>query len=297
MKLSRKVQTYLIAFLFLGLPLILLGIFTYYPIIKGITLSFANYNVITGKAHWVGLRNYRYILGDPYFSTLFWTALTNSFKYILVVPFIQFGSILLAVLVNKKFPGVNAARAIFYVPVVTGGVITSLVWGWIFQEHGILNFVLMQLRMISKPILWLNDPKVALFSCMTVTFWKGLGYYMVIYLAGLKNISSELYEAAALDGANAWHQLWRITLPLLRPSMLLCFTLSTLSALKVFEEVYLITKGGGNTSTMLFEIYNLAFNQFQFSRAAAMSVIFSFILLGVMVINFKFFGVRRGVKR
>ena len=292
-KLSRKGQIYLITVLFLVVPLVLLGAFTYYPVIRGIILSFADYNILTGETEWVGFANYRHIFQSPHFRRFFWRALTNSFRYLMVVPFIQFGSILLAVLVNKSFPGVRLARAIYYIPVITGAVVVSIVWQLIFQERGLLNYILTRIGVISRPILWLGDPRVALYSCMFVTLWRGLGFYMVIYLAGLKNIPRELYEAAAIDGASGWHQLWYITLPLLRRSMLLCFTLSTIAALQVFEEIFLLTQGGANTSTILYEIYNLAFNRFQFSLAAALSVILALFLVVLMVINFKFFGARR----
>ncbi|MDI3473299.1 MAG: putative chitobiose transport system permease protein [Thermotogaceae bacterium] len=288
MFLSRKAQKYLIAFSFLIIPLILLGIFTYYPIVRGIVLSFADYNMLRRTTKWVGFENYKYLFNYKYF----YIALGNSFKYLIVVPFIQFFSILLAVLVNQKIPGIKFFRTLFYIPVITGAVIVSIAWRWIYDVDGLLNFMLLNLGIIKEPILWLSDKRIALFSAMFVTFWRGLGYYMVIYLAGLQNIPSELYEAAMIDGANKKQIFWKITIPLLRPTMLLCFLLSTLSALKVFEEVYLLTQGGAQTTTLLYEMYDLAFNRYQFGRSAALSVIFSGILIVFALLNFKFFGYR-----
>ncbi|ABX31258.1 binding-protein-dependent transport systems inner membrane component [Petrotoga mobilis SJ95] len=286
MKLSRKKQTYLIAFCFLVAPLVLLGIFSYYPIVRGITLSFADYNMLTGETKWVGLKNYRWLFNYKYF----YISLANTLKYLIVVPFIQFASMGLAVLVNQKIPGIKFFRTLFYVPVITGSVIVSIAWRWIFDVDGILNYFLMSLNIIEEPVLWLLDKNVALFSCMFVTFWRGLGYYMIIYLAGLQNIPSELYEAAALDGASNFKKFTRITIPLLRPTMLLCFVLSTMSALKVFEEIFLLTGGANQTTTLMFETYNLAFNRYQFGRSAAVGVIFSAFLITLTLIQFKFFG-------
>jgi len=286
--LSRRKQKYLIAFLFLVIPLTFLGIFTYYPIVRGIILSFTDYNILRHTSKWVGLENYRYLFNYKYF----YIALANSFKYLIVVPFIQFFSILLAILVNQKIPGIKFFRTLFYIPVITGAVIVSIAWRWIYDVDGLLNFMFLNLKVIKEPILWLSDKRIALFSAMFVTFWRGLGYYMVIYLAGLQNISSEFYEAAMIDGANKRQIFWKITIPLLKPTMLLCFLLSTLSALKVFEEIYLLTQGGAQTTTLLFEMYDLAFNRYQFGKSAALSVILSGILIIFAFINFRFFGYR-----
>jgi putative chitobiose transport system permease protein len=283
---SRKLQVYLIVFIFLGIPLLLLGIFTYYPIIRGVLLSFTKYNMLLGTAKWIGFENYKALFKDKYF----YTALQNIIKYLIIVPFIQFFSILIAILVNQKIPGIKFFRTLFYVPVITGSVIVSMAWKWIFNVDGLLNYTLLNLGLIKEPILWLTDSHLAIYSAMFVTFWRGLGYYMVIYLAGLQNISSDVYEAAKIDGANSRQILFKITLPLLRPTMLFCFIISTLAALKVFEEIYLLTQGASGTVTMMYLIYDYAFVRYKFGISAAASVIFSFILLIFTMINFKFFG-------
>ncbi|HBJ80443.1 MAG TPA: sugar ABC transporter permease [Pseudothermotoga sp.] len=287
MALSRKKQVYLIVFAFLIAPLTLLAIFTYYPIFRGVFLSFTEYNMLLQTGKWVGLKNYISLFQDRYF----YMALGNIFKYLLVVPFIQFFSILLAVAVNQRIPGIKIFRTLFYVPVITGAVIVSMAWKWIFNVDGILNNFLMNAGLIKEPILWLTDARFAIYSAMFVTFWRGLGYYMVIYLAGLQNIPSEIYEAARIDGANRRQIFFRITIPLLRPTMLFCFIISSLAALKVFEEIYLLTQGGSETTTMMYLIYDYAFNRYRFGISAAASVVFSLILLVFTVINFKFFGI------
>jgi len=290
--LSRKQQTVIIAVSFLAIPLTLLAIFTYYPIIRGVVLSFSEYNMFTKKATWIGFKNYVEIFQNKYF----YEALRNIFKYLIVVPFIQFVAILTAVLVNQDLPGIKFFRTLFYVPVITGAVIVSMTWRWIYNVDGLLNSFLMTVGLIKEPILWLTDQRFALYSAMFVTFWRGIGYYMVIYLAGLQNIPSELYEAAKLDGANDRQLFTKITLPLLRPTMLFCFTISSLAALKVFEEIFLMTQGGSGTTTMMYLIYDYAFVRFKFGLSTATSVVFAGILIIFTIINFRFFG-HRGEKR
>ncbi|AFG35126.1 sugar ABC transporter permease [Fervidobacterium pennivorans subsp. shakshaketiis] len=285
---ARKRQTIIIAVLFLAVPLTLLSIFTYYPIIRGIILSFCDYNMFTKKITWVGLSNYKEIFRNKYF----YEALVNILKYLIVVPFIQFVAILTAILVNQKLPGIKFFRTLFYVPVITGSVIVSMTWRWIYNVDGLLNSFLLSIGVIKEPVMWLTDERFALYSVMFVTFWRGIGYYMVIYLAGLQNIPTELYEAAKIDGANSRHLLTKITLPLLKPTMLFCFTISSLAALKVFEEVFLMTQGGSGTTTMMYLIYDYAFVRFKFGLSTATSVIFAGILITFTVINFKFFGPR-----
>jgi putative chitobiose transport system permease protein len=128
---------------------------------------------------------------------------------------------------------------------------------------------------------------------MFVTFWRGLGYYMVIYLAGLQNIPNELYEAAALDGATGKKKFFYITLPLLRPSILLCSVLSTMAAFRVFEEIFLLTRGAADTSTLAYEIYDRAFVRYNFGESAAIAIVLSMMIAVFTVINFKFFGAGR----
>lgn len=287
--LSRKVQTYLLAFLFLIIPLTLLGIFTFYPIIRGIILSFADYNMLLGTTKWVGLRNYKELFNDKYF----YQGLTNIFKYLIVVPFIQFFSIVLAVTVNQKIPGIKFFRTLFYVPVITGAVVVSIAWRWVFNVDGLLNYILINLKIVKEPVLWLTNSNLAIYSAMFVTFWRGLGYYMVIYLAGLQNIPSELYEAAMIDGASGFQSFFKITLPLLRPTILFCSLISTMAALKVFEEIFLLTQGAANTTTIMYLIYEYAFVRYKFGLSAALSVVFSGILIIFAIINFKLFGAGR----
>jgi putative chitobiose transport system permease protein len=163
-------------------------------------------------------------------------------------------------------------------------------WGWMYNEQGLINAVLQGLRVINEPIGWLSDDRLALFSVMLVTLWRGLGWYMVLYLAALQAIPKDLDEAARLDGATRWQRIWRITIPMLLPTILLCSVLSTLSAMKVLEEVLIMTKGGpvSSTYTGLYYAYDQGIRAFNFPRALAASLVVSVFCIVIAWLNFRF---------
>ncbi|MCL5037031.1 MAG: sugar ABC transporter permease [Chloroflexi bacterium] len=285
----------LAAYLFLLPALVLLVVFTLYPMIRGITLSFYHFNMIQttdaglpAPPVFIGLDNYKGIFGDP----LFFMALRNSLLYLLIVPVIQIGALVIAVLLNRKAPGVYFMRTAMYLPVITSIVIVGIAWKWLFVSDGLLNFFLVdKLHLLSEPVGWLTDRRIALFSVMLVTLWQGLGYYMVLYLSGLQAISPEHLDAAKIDGANHFDIFTKIMIPLIRPTIMLCVIISCLGALKVFGEIYVMTGGGpeNSTLTMVYYIFVKGFNDFQMGYASALGVVFAFILGIVSYINFKFF--------
>ena len=290
----RQWRTALVAYLFLLPALVFLGVFTFYPVGFGTVLSLFAYNLRTllgmEPARFIGLEHFRALWSDRFF----WIALSNSVKYILVVPVLQFSSILLAVAVNRRLRGIAWFRAAYYLPVITSIVVVGLLWRWLYEQDGIINYALLALGLIERPISWLGNPDLALYSVMFVTFWKGLGYYMVIYLAGLQTISPEYEEAALIDGAGRWQVLRHVTLPLLRPSILVASTISTIAALKIFEEVYVMTGGGPifRTFTMFFYIFDVGFQKFDFGYAAALAVVLAVGIMIMSALNFAVF--RRG---
>jgi len=290
----RQWRTALVAYLFMLPALVLLGVFTFYPVGFGTVLSLFAYNLRTllgmEPARFIGLEHFRALWSDRFF----WIALSNSLKYILVVPVLQFSSILLAIAVNRRLRGIAWFRAAYYLPVITSIVVVGLLWRWLYEQDGIINYVLLSLGLIGRPISWLGNPDLALYSVMFVTFWKGLGYYMVIYLAGLQTISPEYEEAALIDGAGRWQVLRHVTLPLLRPSILVASTISTIAALKIFEEVYVMTGGGPifRTFTMFFYIFDVGFQKFDFGYAAALAVVLAVGIMILSALNFAVF--RRG---
>ncbi|SMB91472.1 carbohydrate ABC transporter permease [Deinococcus hopiensis] len=273
----------LLAYAFMLPFLILLVTYHTWPVFFGTYLAFTKYNILS-PPQWVGLDNFRELAADEQF----WSGLRNSLKYILVVPVIQFLSIAVAMLVNRPLRGIGFFRTVYYVPVVTSFAIVGLMWNWLYQQEGPVNTVLGALGLHQKGSL-LNNPLTALYAVMFVTLWKGIGYYMVLYLAGLQAIGRELEEAAVIDGATRWQVFAHVTLPGLRPTVLVCSLLSTISALKVFDEIYVMTQGGpaGSTYTALFYTYSRAFVDFQYGLAAAGGLIIAVISIIFGLINFR----------
>jgi len=270
--------------LFLTPALALLALFTFWPVLAGTLLAFTEYNFLA-PPKWTGLANFEDLAADP----VFWTSMRNSLLYLLIVPAIQVGAIVLAVLVNNSLPGIRLFRAAFYMPVVTSVSVVGIMWGWMYNEQGLVNAVLQALHVISTPIGWLTDDRIALFSIMIVTLWRGLGWYMVLYLAALQSIPKDLEEAAKLDGATRVQRFWRITVPMIVPTILLCTVLSTLSAMKVLEEVLIMTKGGpvSSTYTGLYYAYDQGIRAFNFPRALAASLVVSVFCIAVATLAFR----------
>jgi putative chitobiose transport system permease protein len=268
----------LVALAFLLPGCIVIGAMVLYPALKAIAISFTDFNLIN-PAQWVGWRNYIALWSDPFFIG----ALKNTLLYlVVVVPVLVVLPIFLALLVNRSIPGIRFFRAAIYLPVVTSLVISALVWKWVYEEKGLLNHFLLASGLTDDPVGFLTDPAYALFSVMAVTVWSGMGYYMVIYLAGLQAIPRHLYEVAEVEGVSAWQQTVHITIPLLRPSIAVVAVMSSIGAMKVFEEVYVMTRGGplDATKTLVFLLYESAFVEFEMGYASAIGVVL-FALTGV----------------
>jgi putative chitobiose transport system permease protein len=275
------------AYLFLAPALVILCIFFVYPVFQGLRLSLFEFDYYTQEERFLGLRNYARLLNDGEFRI----ALANSFKYLLVVPVIIALSLALAVLVEPRLPGIHWFRAAYYVPVVTTMVVVGIVWRFIFSEDdGLLNTLLMHGGMIRKAIPWLTDSALLLGVVMSVTIWKGLGYYMVVFIAALRAIPTELIEAATVDGARPWQIFWRVKLPLLWPAISLVAVISSIAALQVFDEIYVVTGGKIRDSiTLVYYIYETGFSTklglLDFGYASAMAVVLFVILLAFTAAN------------
>lgn len=256
-------------------------------IVASFVLSFYKYDVIT-PAKWIGLDNYRWVLN----SKLFWTAVNNTFKFAAgYIPLSVFLALGLAILVNERIKGVGLFRTIFYLPVVTSMVGVSMVFAWLFNPYyGLVNYVL-GLFKITGPA-WLSSPQWAMPAVILVSVWKTVGYYMVIYLAALQNISPELYEAAQIDGANRWAQIRHITIPVVSSTTFFVVIMCTMSSLKIFEQVYVMTQGGPANSTVTVNllIYRNAFEYLRMGRATSMAY---FLFAAIMIVTFiQFLGQR-----
>jgi putative chitobiose transport system permease protein len=270
-------------YLFLLPALILMTLSVFWPALQAFILSFTQYDIINPPV-WVGLSNFQQLFQDP----VFWRTLWNSFLYIIcVVPLLVLLPLVLAILVNQKLPGLHWFRAAYYTPVIISMVVAGIAWKWLYAPNGLLNQLLQHLGLTKTAIPWLTSPSLALFSVMLVTIWKGLGYYMVIYLAGLQGVPADLYEAAAIDGSDGWQKHWDITLPLMRPYLLLVAVISAISATKVFEEVFIMTKGGPRNSSKTIIYYLYEHRNTEVGYACAMGMVLFVIILGLSILNLK----------
>jgi putative chitobiose transport system permease protein len=287
-KRRRERRRTLTAYGFLLPSFVFFFIFLIIPLITVVYLSFTNYNIVTAP-QWVGLDNYTRLFQDP----LFWRGLRNSFIYLVVTPILITLSIALAIVVNRKLRGIFVFRTIYYIPAVTSVVAVGMIFEIVFAEpSGLINGVLLALGWIERPINFLTHPDSTLISVMLVTIWRGIGFYMVIFLAALQSVPEELYEAAAIDGANRFQQHLYITVPGIRPAIIFVAIISSISALKVFEEIFVMTDGSAgvldSALTLMFYLYRQGFVNLNAGYAAAIAVIFTIVTLGFSIANLRF---------
>ncbi|MBM0742669.1 sugar ABC transporter permease [Phormidium sp. CLA17] len=282
-KNSDRLYAKLTPYLFLLPALIVLSLTVFYPALQAFFLSFTRYEYdLTQPPLWIGFKNFQRLWIDP----VFWQTFRNTFLYLIcVVPILVTVPLALAILVNQKLRGIQWFRAAFYVPVVISMVVAGIAWKWLYADNGLLNQLL---RMFAVPAVpWLTSPALAIFSVMAVTVWKGLGYYMVIYLAGLQAIPQDLYEAAAIDGSDGIKKHWDITVPLMRPYLLLVAVISAISATKTFEELYIMTQGGPRNSskTLVYYLYEQAFQNLEMSYACTIGLVMFLIILSLSILR------------
>ena len=290
---TSKQRSTLIAWGFLAPALILLSLSVLVPALMALVISFTQTGLdVTEPLKFIGFANFQRLLGDPMFYQVLGTTLIYLFG---VVPPIVIGALALAVLVNRILPGVHILRAAFYTPVLVSIVVAAIAFRWLYAENGLINGWLAALfGQGFIPIDFLTNPFLALPSVMLVTLWKGLGYYMVIFLGGLQGIPKELYEAAELDGSEGWRKHVDITLPLLRPYVTLVAVISAIAATKVFEEVFLMTQGGpaDSTRTLVYYVYDQAFAELEISYACTVGLALFLLVLLLTAIRLAFGGER-----
>lgn len=275
----------LIPYLFLAPALLVLGLTVFWPALQALYLSFTSYGFdITQPPVWIGLENFQALLHDR----IFWITVKNTLLYLIgVVPILAILPLLLAILVNRQIRGIRWFRVAYYTPVVISMVVAGIAWRWLYAENGLLNQILIGLGITESGIPWLTSPALALPSVMLVTIWKGLGYYMVIYLAGLQTIPPDLYEAAAIEGSDGWRKHWDITFPLMRPYIFLVTVISAIAATKVFEEVYIMTQGGplNSSKTIVYYVYELAFQELAMSYACTVGLVLFLVILALSILR------------
>lgn len=275
-----------VPYIFLLPAAIVLIVFFFIPFFQTFILSFMDYSNSLYNANFTGLDNYIKLFNSP----IFYKVLFNTFLYLVIaVPILAILPLFLAILLNQKIKGITVYKILIYLPVIVSIVVAAIAFKWLYAEEGILNYIISTFGLNS--IGWLTDPNWALYSVIIVTIWKGIGYYMMIYLAALMSVPNELYEACDIDGAGFFRKHLTVTIPHIMPTIALVTTISAISAMKVFAEIYVMTKGGplNSSKTIVYYIYERAFENLDLGFASAMAVVLLIIVLALSLINILFF--------
>jgi multiple sugar transport system permease protein len=291
MNIGFRTQRRILPFVFLLPALAFFIVFQVYPLLKGFQMSFYHWELLPGRvSQFIGLDNYIQAFTDP----VFLRATKNTLIYALVtVPGQMILAMLAAVLLNALPKGRGIFRVLYYIPVITSWVIVSLLIRYLFQApEGLINYFLTNVLHLTKtPIFWMNKASTAFIPVLILGIWKGIGWSMVIYLAALAGVPKELQEAASIDGANGWQNFWRITFPLISPTIVFTLVMLIVGGFNVFISVYLITGGGPmqQTEVMLSYAYRQAFDFLDFGYGAALSYTMGIIIIVFSLLQIKFF--------
>lgn len=271
-----------VPYLFLLPAGVILLVFFFIPFLQTIILSFKDYSSSIYHPDWIGLQNYFKLMQSP----VFYKVLINTFLYLFIaVPILATVPLFLAILINQKIKGITLYKILIYLPVIVSIVVAAIAFKWLYAEQGILNFAMQ--KMGFESIGWLTDTRFSLISVIIVTVWKGIGYYMMIYLAALMSVPKELYEACDIDGAGFFKKHLTVTIPHIMPTLALVSTISAISAMKVFAEIYVMTKGGplNSSKTIVYYIYERAFENLDLGYASAMAVVLLIIVMAFSLVN------------
>ena len=271
-----------VPYLFLMPAAVILLVFFFIPFFQTVYLSFFDYSSSIYAPSLIGLDNYIKLFHSPIFYKVMW----NTFLYLFIaVPVLAIFPLFIAILINQKIRGVTLYKILIYLPVIVSIVVAAIAFKWLYADQGILNFIVTKFGF--KPVGWLTDPNWALLSVIIVTIWKGIGYYMIIYLAALMSVPKELYEACDIDGAGFLRKHLTVTIPHIMPTIALVTTISAISAMKVFAEIYVMTKGGplNSSKTIVYYIYERAFENLDLGYASAMAVVLLVIVMIFSLIN------------
>ncbi len=274
---------------------------TIYPLINTFVLSFREYNMyslMTGVSEWVGFSNYAETLKDPFF----WTVTRNTIIFGLACVFgTMITGLLVALLLNTKFRGSKILGIVILIPWVFPAVAGGIVWRWMFNDqYGIANYFLSSIGLsMFEGYAWFNSSFTAFTVIFFMIVWQSFPFIAVSLLAGFQTIPDTLYEAAEIDGANAWHKLTKITLPMLKPLLLILFILSTIWDFKIFDQIYVMTEGGPARGTYVLALYSWseAFNSLNFGMASAIAMLMFILLMFFIVIYIYFLREDKEVKK
>jgi len=259
--------------------------FTTFPVIFSLLLTFFKWNII-GPMEWTGLGNWERIFNDR----LFWKAILNTFKFLIIhIPLQIIVALLLAEVLNRKIFMRGFFRAAFFMPFVISGVVVTILWQQLLGfETGVLNRMLVSIGL--GKVGWLIDPKVAMVSIAIMATWKNVGLYVILFLVGLQTVPRQYYEAADLEGANHWQKFINITVPIINPTIFMVVVLSTIGGFSLFIEPYILTGGGPLNSTLsaVLYIYKQAFEYYHMGYSATLGVFFAVLVMLVVIIQKKF---------
>jgi multiple sugar transport system permease protein len=286
-RLSLRARRTLSAWTFLALPLAFYIGIRFYPTAEALLTSLTDWNIV-GPRRFIGLANYRRLATDP----TFWQVMGNTFQYLIVGVTLSLGlSFLIAYHLDRVRVGHTLLRALYFVPHITTAVAMGWVWKWLYQPIpiGLFNDLLVRVGLSQQPFL--RSTEQALYAILVPAIWAGLGFQVVVFLAGLKAIPQEYYEAAAIDGAGRGRALAHVTLPLLRPTIVFLVIVSSIAFLRIFDYVYSMTLGQGgpldSTKPLVLMIYETAFGHFQMGYATAQTVVLFAILLSISLVQLR----------
>ncbi len=289
-KRRREWLEWLSGYAFLAPSFIVLAVFTYFPVAYALGLSFFKWRILRGEPTFNGLTNYELLLT----SEDFWQAIWNTVYFAVgSIPTGMAIALFIAILLNRPLRARSLYRTAYFLPTVTSMVAVSVVWMWIYHpDVGLMNYFLELFHL--PAIRWLNDPHWAMPALILLSIWKGMGYNVIIYLAGLQNIPQHLYEAAQIDGANRWQLFRNITWPLLTPTSFLILIMAVINSFQAFTEFHVMTQGGplGSTTVIVYYLYQQAFQQFNMGYGSAVAIALFLIILGLTLIQNRVLGAR-----
>ncbi|NOX45062.1 MAG: sugar ABC transporter permease [Caldiserica bacterium] len=295
--LRKRVRTSLEAYLYLLPAFVILGVFTFYPVVRAFQISLYRWPVV-GPKTFVGFGNYLKLIGDH----KFWMALRNTAYYVVgSVPLTLLLAIGVAVLLNSRIRGRVIARVAFFIPYITPMVAATVVWQWIYnRDYGLLNYFIKLLDDLFRavglhirlaPVNWLNEPQYSIPLLIVIGVWQYVGYQAIILLAGLQNIDRQYYDAAKVDGANAWHLFRHITVPLLTPQIFFLLIISMIGAFQLFTQVFILYQGNPgprySAMTIVFYIFQKAFYEYYMGLASAAAYVLFGIIFVLTLIQFR----------
>jgi multiple sugar transport system permease protein len=259
------------AYVFLLPGFVIFSLFTVFGVVFSLFISFHSWDILNPAKPYVGIRNYQGLLQDPNFRQ----AVTNTFYFVFAsIPLTLSAGLGAALLLNQRLRARGFFRAIFYLPVITPLVISAIVWKFIYNgDFGLLNYYLMKIHLISKPILWLVDPALAMPSVIAFSVWQSFGFAMVVYLAGLQAIPQEVVQAAEVDGAGRFQRFRYVVLPMLAPTTFFLVVVLVIQSFQAFTQIAIMTGGGplGSTTTIVYYMYQQGFQFFRMGYASAVT--------------------------